>query len=64
MNDTYRMKHFTPGKEVWYNGYYYPVDHVLVRGMDLYVRLEGILEPVHSNALQCEPTKFTLKRVE
>ena len=59
---TYNIKHFTPGKEVWYNGQYFIVKHVLLRDMDVYVYLDGLQDPVLSSMVWCEPTAFLLKR--
>ena len=63
MKDTYRMMHFIPGKEVWYKGSYYIVEHVMLRNTELYIRLHGVHSPVHSNEVACESTVFSLKRI-
>ena len=64
MNETHRMKHFTKGKEVWYNGRYHTVSHVTVRGYELFVHLDGINSPIEDRFIECELTTFALKRVE
>lgn len=59
---THKMKIFTRGKAVVYDGREYLVDHVTVRGMGLFVYLQGMRYPVHEDDLYCEPTVFYLKR--
>ena len=60
----HRMKYFPPGKEVKHNGNWYTVDHVSVRGHELFVHLNGINKPIDEKQIECELTTFTLKRVE
>lgn len=59
---TYKMMHFVPGKQVMYDGNSYIVDHVTVRGFDLYVNLVGKQQAVNSEEVYCEPTVFLLSR--
>lgn len=61
------MKHtmiqlFTPGTEVGYNGYTYTVDHVTLRGSQLFVHLHGIRDAVVSGKLECAYTRLSLER--
>ena len=57
------MMHFTPGKEVSYNGLGYTVEYVSLRGFDLFVKLVNMREPINATQLYCEPTEFTTERV-
>ena len=59
---TYRMKHFTHGKRVVYNGDEYIVDYVTIRGFDVFVHLQGRHAAVHADLVWCEPTVFLLER--
>jgi len=57
-----RMMHFTPGKEVSYNGYCYIVEYVTLRGPALLIKLQNLREPVDAVQLYCKPTEFTTER--
>jgi hypothetical protein len=59
---TYRMMHFTPGKEVYYGSFWYKIGYVSVRGHELWVQLENHNTKVLSTELYCEPTEFLLER--
>lgn len=59
---TYKMKHFTPGKRVIYDGDEYYVDYVTIRGYDIFVHLKGHHSAVHADRVQCELTTFLLER--
>ena len=56
------MMHFKPGTTVSYDGYEHIVDHVVLRGIDLYVKLKNISNPVNAEQLYCTPTEFLLER--
>jgi hypothetical protein len=61
---TFRMMHFTPGKQVrmYTNGFSYEVEYVTVSGFELLVKLRGLSQKVPSSELNCEPTEFLLER--
>lgn len=54
---------YTRGKEVWYNGRYYNVDHVHVQGYYLLVYLDGIATGIPSEQVFCEPTVIDKERI-
>jgi hypothetical protein len=60
----FRMMHFRPGKRVSYDGYEHIVDHVILSGIDLLVKLQQVKDPVNSERLYCEPTEFTTERYD
>ena len=60
--NTYKIKHFTPGKEVIYNGYVYVVNYILIRNNDLYVYLKGMKSPVSNELVHCNLTTFLIDR--
>ena len=47
-----------------YNGSQYNVDHVSLRGYDLYVALDGVHGAVHSDELIVEWTEFDTERTD
>ena len=62
MKKEYRMKLFTSGKDVVYNGRHYVVEYVVIRGFDLFVRLYDHRYEVHSDEVHCELTTLSLLR--
>ena len=45
-----------------YNGSIYVVNHVIIRGFDLFVKLYNHKYDVNANELQCEITSIKLER--
>ena len=64
MTDEIRMRVYSSGKEVEYQGRFYRVEYVHLRGMDLLVKLDGIREQIDARHLACEPTVFKTSRTE
>lgn len=56
------MMHFRPGKKVSYDCYEHIVEHVVLRGIDLFIKLQNVNAPVNAERLYCEPTEFLLER--
>jgi len=56
------MQLFTSGKYVEYRGRQYMILHNSLRGHDLYVYLDGLDSPIHTNHLYVTPTLLEIKR--
>lgn len=59
---TTRMVMYTRGKEVYYRGNRYIVDHVMLKRYNLLIKLEGIDGAVPSEHVWAEPTVLDLTR--
>lgn len=57
-----RLHIFTKGMAVMYKGMPHTVVHTQLKGMDLYVRLAGVDDPVKSDKLSAPLTEIELKR--
>jgi hypothetical protein len=62
--DEYKCKMFTKGKTVWHFGQAYVVDHITVRGNQLFVNFEGGVIYVPDYQIDCELTTISLIRKE
>ena len=58
----YKTQIFKNGTTVMYNGSIYVVNHVIIRGFDLFVKLYNHKYDVNANELQCEITSIKLER--
>jgi hypothetical protein len=56
------IKLYQPGSVVWYQGRSYTVNHVLLRGYDLLVYLNGLAKPLNSRLLEREETEIDFNR--
>ena len=60
--DTIKIQIFSKGKQVEYDGRFYFVESVRLRGHDLFVKLEGFDTQVDYRHLRCEPSIYSTKR--
>lgn len=50
------------GEFAYYKGRPYEIEHILISGFDIFVKLNGIDKAIESHLLEVEPTKFKYSR--
>lgn len=59
---TVKIKLYTSGKQVEYNGEIRIIDHILVRRCDLLVYLVGETKPLDVKYIKCDTTIMSLEK--